>query len=499
MKRIGVCQIMQETNGFNPLLTRREDFESFGVGMGAEVVSRFGEVDELSGFSEGLNAWSEPCTAVGIVRAQAWSGGPLASDTLAWVRQALCRGLAEAGPLDGLLLALHGALAAEDQPDVDGLVLEEARRALGPDIPIVATVDLHAHCTSRMLRASDAVVAYHTAPHLDRRQTGARGAVVLERILSGARPTTAQVRLPMISIAEVHMTDSPLLAPVFRRLRDLESQSDMMSAAVLMTQPWLDVAELGWSTLVTTDGKPELARRLAEELAEMCWSRREEMTAELHSADECISLALACQGKPVVIADGGDATNSGAGGDSTHLLKAMLGRGIPGGALTIMVDPQGVARAKRVGAGGIFRCSVGGKRDSRFSRPLGVRGTVVSLQAASYMLSGHGGENLPIDMGLSATVQIGDVSLLLVERPGPGSTPDMYRCAGLEPRDFKIVVVKSPAGFRAEFGAFAAAILLADCPGCASPRFETLPYRHISRPLWPLDAISDWRTVSWVN
>ena len=102
-------------------------------------------------------------------------------------------------------------------------------------------------------------------------------------------------------------------------------------------------------------------------------------------------------------------------------------------------------------------------------------------------------------MGRAAVVQVADVTLLLVERPGPGSTPLMYRCVGLEPKGFKVLIVKSPAGFRAEFGPFAADIILSDCPGCASSRFASLPYRKIARPLWPLDPIDDWREVAWTR
>jgi len=184
--------------------------------------------------------------------------------------------------------------------------------------------------------------------------------------------------------------------------------------------------------------------------------------------EDAIARALACPGKPIVVSDGADATNSGAGGDSTHLLRAMIDQEIPEGALTIMVDGKAVAHAESVGAGGVFEFAVGGKRDNAFSQPLMVRGKVASLQPARYVLCGHLGNKLPIDMGLSATVRIGDVTLLLVEHPGPGSSPMMYRCVGLEPKDFKIVIVKSPVGFRAEFEPFAASTFSLTVP--AAPR-----------------------------
>jgi len=497
MKRIGIIQVWQESNSFNPVLTTRTDFEAFRMGIGQEALEEFAMGEEVGGFVKGLKGWGEATEPVGLVFAQAWPGGPLSREAKQWFGQVIGEHLARAGRLDGVLFSLHGALVAEDETDVDGFLLEQIRSVLGPEVPVVATIDLHAYVTVRMGRLADAVVAYHTNPHLDRFQTGERAAGVLERVMSGTKPELSAVRLPMLTTGEVTNTDGPVLGSVFGRLRELESRPEVLAASVLMVQPWLDVPHVGWTVAIFTDGRAELGRRLAEELAEMCWQRREQMKFEFLGAEASVTEALNFPGKPVIIADGADATNSGAAGDSVHLLEEMLKRDIPEGALTIMVDAEAVAHAKAVGVGGTFRLAVGGKRDNVFSRPLPVTGEVLFLKHANYILSGHCGDNLPIDMGDSAAVRIGDVMLLLVEKPGPGSTPMMYRCVGLEPKDFKIVVVKSPAGFRAEFEPFAAGIVLSACPGCASARLAEMPYGNINRPLWPVDKIDDWRTVEW--
>ncbi len=500
MKRIGIIQILQETNYFNPIQTVPGDFGNFGIGTGREVLEKYGKVGEIDGFVRGLRKWPGRVRPVGVLRLQAWSGGPAARRTRRWFAENLSRELGKAGRLDGLLVALHGAMMAVDEPDIEGFLLEKIRAIVGPDIPVVATVDLHAYMTPRMIENASAIVGYHTFPHVDQPETGIRAAGVLRRIFAGAKPVSALVRLPMITGGELQSTFAPPLRPIFRDLVALEGRKGVLSTAILMTQAYLDVPELGWSVLIVTDGDPGLARRKALSLASRCWPVRERLMEKFLKAPACIDRALACKGGPVVIADGADATNSGGGGDSIHLLKEMMGRSIPGGALTIMVDPKAVARAFAAGRGGAFRFAVGGKRDHIFSQPLKVAGKVASVhRKAAYVLTGHGGNNLKIDMGRAAVVRIGDVTLLLVEKPGPGSTPLMYRCVGLEPRDFKIVIVKSPLGFRAEFGPFAADIILSDCPGCASSRFDSLPFRRISRPLWPLDRIGDWRRVPWIR
>ena len=502
MKRVGIAQIWQESNSFNPVPTTPEHFHDWDVVEGPDVITRFGDAEELGGFLSHLARNPSGFHPVGLLRAIAWPGGPLAPETLEWLLNAFRRTLSKAPPLDGLLFSLHGALVAEDEPDVDGRLLEIARHALPAGAPVVATLDCHAHLTPRMSRNADVLVAYHTSPHLDRRETGVRAARVLDALLAGAQPASASVRLPMIVSGEMTNTFDEVLSPVFEKLKDLETRKDVLSAAVLMTQPWLDVPSLGWSTLVTTNGKADLAKDLAADLADMCWSRHDRLASDAGSfrtPDDAVADAVACPGKPVILADGPDATNSGAPGDSTHLLRAMIARDVPEGALTIMVDPEAVAHAASVGPGGAFDFPVGGKRDNRFSTPLPVTGRVLSVRPARYTLSGHAADNLAVDMGTSAAVRIRDVTLLLVTRPGPGSSPLMYRCVDLEPRDFKIVVVKSPAGFRADFGPFAAHIILTDSPGCARPRFDALPYAGITRPLWPFDEIGDYRSVPWTR
>jgi microcystin degradation protein MlrC len=143
---------------------------------------------------------------------------------------------------------------------------------------------------------------------------------------------------------------------------------------------------------------------------------------------------------------------------------------------------------------------VGGKRDTLRSAPIRIQGTVCYVGPARYTLSGHGGTNVPVDMGPSAVVRSRDVTVLLVSRPGPGGTPSMYRCVGLEPQDYRLVVVKSPSGFRADFGFFAEAMIVADTPGAASGNLRSFTYSRASRPLWPLDEIhrrdeAPWTTV----
>jgi microcystin degradation protein MlrC len=201
--RIAIGQQWQETNTFNPLPTTRADFEAFGVLRGAELIARLADTNEPGGFIQSLRAWPEAPEIVGLVRLPAWPSGTATADTLAWLLEEMTTALEQAGRVDGVLLALHGAMVSAGDPDVEGAILELMRRHIGPQVPLVASLDLHANVTRRMVESADALVLYHTAPHIDVFETGQRAAGVLRRILvEGARPVTAFQKLPLVVPAE---------------------------------------------------------------------------------------------------------------------------------------------------------------------------------------------------------------------------------------------------------------------------------------------------------
>src|SRR5262249_49504272 len=164
--RIAIGQLWQETNTFNPLPTTRADFEAFGVLRGDELLEKLADVNEPGGFIQSLRAWPERPEIVGLVRLPAWPGGTATAETFSWLLDEILGALAKAGPTDAVLLALHGALVAEGEPDVEGAVLVAVRERIGPKVPLVATLDLHTSLTRRMVGAADALVLYHTAPHI---------------------------------------------------------------------------------------------------------------------------------------------------------------------------------------------------------------------------------------------------------------------------------------------------------------------------------------------
>lgn len=500
--RIAIGQLWQETNTFNPLPTTRRDFEDFGLVRGPELVARMADVNELGGFIQSLRAWPEQPEIIGLVRLPAWPAGPVTADTFAWLRDELTTGLRQALPVDAVLLALHGSLVADGTPDVEGEMLDALRAIIGPRVPLVATLDLHANVTARMVAAADALVLYHTAPHVDVFETGQRAAAVLRRLLiDGVRPVTAFQKIPLVVPAERANTQDPAsVSHGFRQtLQDWESRPGVLAAGLATVQPWLDIPDFGSAVLVVTDGAADLAVDLCGRLANDVWSKRRSYLPELVPVEDAVRRAFAsCAEGLIVLSDSADATTSGAPGDSTWVLGELLKYDWPRAALVTLVDPELVTEAERRSPGAEWDVSLGGKRDRRFSRPVTARMRVERLFDARFTMSGHLARNMPIDMGRSAVLRRGNVFVVVTTRTGPHFAPDLFRAAGLDPFAAAVLVAKSPCGFRAAYEARAREIMVVQAPGCAPADFWRYEYRHIPRPLWPWDEIEEWASAPQV-
>lgn len=489
--RIALGQLWQETNTFNPIPTTRRDFEAFGVVRGAELIERMADTNELGGFIQSLRRWPKPPELVGLVRLPAWPGGMATAETFAWLRDEMLAALNAAGRCDAVLLALHGALVSAEEPDVEGAILQAVRERIGPKVPLVATLDLHANVTRRMVDNADALVLYHTAPHIDVFETGQRAAELLRRIVfEGARPVTAFRKVPVVLPPERANTQDP--SSVSHALREelqrLEQQPGVLAVGIATVQPWLDIPDLGSSVLVVTDGDRASAARLADDLAQRLWEVRHEYLSELTPIDVAVRRAHELHGEGlIVLSDCADATTSGAPGDSTWLLAELIKYHWQRPALITLVAPDVVEQCRELGGGGVHLGPLGGARDSRFSQPLPLKTSVERFFDARFVMSGHLARNMPIDMGASVVLGHGDVRIIVTSRSGPHFAPDLFRAAGFDPFAAGVLIAKSPCGFRAAYAPHAREILVVRAPGCAPPDFWRYDYRHIPRPLWPWD------------
>jgi microcystin degradation protein MlrC len=258
---------------------------------------------------------------------------------------------------------------------------------------------------------------------------------------------------------------------------------------VFPVQPWLDVPELGWTVVVMTDQETDKGIDYCMELAQECARAKEEFEVEKLAAAEAIRHACDIDGGPVVISDGADATSAGAYGNSTRLLSEMLRLGVNGSALVSLVDPAMANQAHESDIGGFVEGEVGRDPHNPFSPPLHIMAEVLATSDGRFYINGHGGNNLSINMGKTAALGIGNVVLVVSEKAGPGHDPLLFRHIGFEPKDAKIVVVKSPVGFRAAYEPFAKGIILADTPGAATSNLGSLSFAKRLKPMYPFEEV----------
>ena len=486
---IAVGQLLQETNSLNPVLTRREDFELYGLVRGADVMERYGDVGELAGFAGLPDEMGEPVVWHGMLRAVAWSGGPLVAGLLAELIEGMTAPLRET-KVDGVLLSLHGAQSAVDDPDVSGRMLAAVRGAVGPDVPIAATLDLHANVTPLMAEHADVLVGYHTFPHVDHVSCGRRAARCLARMLRhGTRPAVRVFKVPMVVNSEGRATDHGVQSDLWQQIVASEDRPDVDSVGLYPVQPWLDAPWLGWTFYQAHLGDAPFDD---EAVGSACWNTRRHRDIDYVTPESLIATARAIDGGPVAVSEGHDATNSGAPGDSTQLLTAMVRQEIgDGGGLCFCVDPEAVEHCIQADVGALVSLRIGGRRDP-FSESL-------ALGTLRYTLSGHGGHNLPVDMGRMARLRVRDTTIVLVEETGPGSSPQLYEAAGTDPRAFKIVLAKSPEGFRADYAPFSTGILYAAAPGCATPYIEQIQLHQATQPIFPSTDLDDASRADWAG
>lgn len=492
--KIAIGGLMQETNTFSPVPGRYEDF---APAFGGSIVEKCrGTQTEMGGF---LDTLAEAGAEVFPTMAGwAVSAGVVLRADFERLLQELLHRLADAGQVEAVLLALHGAMVVEEIGDGEGYLLREVRRLVGPQIPVVASLDLHALITAEMVEYANALVGYHAYPHTDRYETGTRAARLLLRQVRGeVGPTMAWQPIPMIVPPENAQTTHGPGAEVLRQAQRWEADGTVLAASVFLVQPWLDVPGQGSATVVVTDGDPASALYYAQGLAAQLWTRRRRFEVELWSVEEALRRARQVTGHPVVLAESSDSTSSGSPGDSAEVLRGLLELGFEEPAAVYIVDPEAVAAAVAAGVGNEVSLTVGGRLDPAHHSPLPLTGRVHLIADGHFTYKGKGFYGVPAHLGRTAVLQVGPIAVLLSEKPGLSIDPELYRAHGIEPRDLKVVAVKSPNFFRANYEPFAAEILLVNTPGVSPSNLRALPFRQVRRPLWPLDEF-EWAPAEWI-
>ena len=489
--RIALGGILHETHTFMPGRTTLADFKQGAYAAGDNLLS------EMSGARSGIGGMIDGATARGwqllpTLYATAMPAGLVSDDAYQTLLDDLCARLRACFPVDGLLLTLHGAMVAAGELDAESAILARLRLMVGRDTPIVVLLDMHGNISPRLVELADALLAYDTNPHVDGHARGLEAADILSRLLAGQiRPTAAIARPRILLPAQSTGTADPPLSLVHERAARMKAEEAVISIAIMGGFAYADTPFTGPSLIVVTDNQPRLARQYADELSDLLFHHRHSARPDFLPAHEAVAKAASARNGPVILVDSADNIGGGTPGDGTDALAAMLDLGARE-ATIVLADAEAVATCQAAGPGAAITLSIGGKADSWHGQPVTVSGLVRSLSdgvfspelADNHFASFYGDR---VNMGGCAWLRVGGVNILLTERKTPPMDLAQLRHIGIAPERQKMIVVKSAVAYRAAYMPIAAAVIEMDTAGLCSANLSRFPWRHLPRPVFPLD------------
>jgi microcystin degradation protein MlrC len=494
--RIAFGGFLHETNTFAP---SKAGIDAFQNGGGWPALSRgddiFAGVHSVNvGASGFVEAGKEAgWTLLPTLWCAASPSAHVAADAFETITDELVARIKAALPLDGLYLDLHGAMVSEGFDDGEGEVLARVRQAIGPGVPLVASLDLHGNVSPLMVEMADALVAYRTYPHVDMAETGRRSAVYLARLLgSPARHAKAFRQIPYLIPIAWQATAMEPCRTIYGELAALEGET-VPTLSFLPGFPAADFADCGPS-IVAYGATQEDADRAADAIANRVTASEGAFKGRVFQPDEGVREAMALAAgasRPIVISDTQD--NPGAGGDSDTMgmVHALLRNGAERAAIGVIVDAEAAAAAHAAGVGATLSLSLGAKSRIPGDAPLEAEFLVEQLSDGRFVAPGpfYGGSRM--NLGLSACLRIGGVRIVLGSRKAQMADQAMYRQVGIEPREQAILVNKSSVHFRADFEPIAETILVCAAPGPMPVDPAALPWRRLrpgirTAPLGPV-------------
>lgn len=486
--RVAILGFLHESNTFLSVPTRYEDFLHASLTHGEAMIARWkGSHHELGGMiarCEELGLDIAPGMATFAV-----PSGTIAEESYERIASELIASLQNVLPVDGVLIALHGATVSARYRDADGDILRRIRSVVGPDMPVIVTLDLHANISEEMAQNSTALIAYRTNPHLDQYERGYEAAQMMDQTLLGKiRPVQAVVRPPLLIQLSRQYTGEAPASRLYEDLQKVLLWPGILSASVALGFYYADVEEMGMGFIAVADGNFSLAQQAATWLADQAWKSREQFTADLPDAAQAVKMANASRKKPVVLMDIGDNIGGGGPGDSTLLLQELMEQGSRN-ALIVLYDPASVQHCLRVGVGRARALDVGAKTDKLHGDPLHIQGRVRTLSDGVFVERQirHGGWGGG-DQGITAVVEtVEQHTIILTSKRMMPMSLEQLLSLGIHPEWKDILVVKGVNAPRSAYAPIAGEIILAGTSGVTSDDPSQFHYLHRRKPLFPLE------------
>ncbi len=488
---------VHESNTFKKGETTLQDFRNDVLDLGQTAIDRFqGVNEELAGFLDAGRAGGWRITH--SVSAHATPGARVSREAFDHIAGIICDAAREhRATLDGILLALHGSMVPSFCEDGEGELLRRLRAIVGPDLPIAATLDLHAMVTPAMVEQAQIFVSYKTYPHVDMRATGLHAGRLLDATMRGQlRPRTIRAHVPMLDEANAGRTDVAGTAALYTRAAAHEAEPGILAVSVNAGFSEADITEMGPTVLVTHDtGAEARAKTIARDLARSIWDGRGKVANSFLTPAEAAAAArdFDASAGPLVIADYADNPGAGAYGDATALLAALLDTGAQPGAFAPMIDPEAAASLHRHRVGETVTIDLGGKCDPAFGGgPLRLTGEILHLSDGTYTGDGPILGGITHSFGPTAVFRVQGIDILVVTLPGQMLDLQQVVTFGIRPARLRFLVVKSMQHFRAAFEPVAGKVIVCDTGALATPQAQLRPYTRVRRPVWPLDRDMVW-------
>ncbi len=486
--RLALAGFLHESNTFATSPTRREDFP---LHVGAAVAARFGGTfHEMAGFLAGAGEYG--FDAYPVAAAEATPAGPVTRDAYEHITGLITSGLAAAPALDGVLLALHGAMVVEDLPHADLETVRRVRQVVGAGVPIAVTHDYHANIPAEMAECADILVVYKTNPHIDQLERGLQAARILAATARGeARPVIGLAKPEVLLNIYFHNTSRPPVQPLLAAAVGLEQTPGVLAASVAAGYQYADVPAMGPTMAVVTDGDRTAAAAQAQDLADRLWAVREQLHVRLPGPADAVRQAMAAARYPVGLLDFGDNIGGGSAGDSTLILAELLAQRAEGWVVTLW-DPAGAQACNAAGIGAEITLSAGGHTDTQHGEPVQVRGRVRSLHDGRYEETErrHGGGR-HFDQGLTAVLAITDPGrglLVLNTRRAMPNSIHQIMSLGIVPAQQRLLVAKGAVAPRAAYEPVVADLIEVDSGGATAIGRPASAYRRARPNLY------EWRT-----
>ena len=451
---------------------------------------------ETPGFVAAMDA-SGPWTPVGIALAMTEPNGPVEHGFFVELLDTIAHRLKAALPVDAVYICSHGAALTTEEDDPDGELFEKVREIVGPDVPIAATLDLHANVSERMVRSIDAFIGYRTNPHLDMRERGAEAAAAIRDMLAGLRPRAAFIRLPIVPPTVTLLTAAGPYAEMID-LGQRRMNPEIMNVSAMGGFAFADAATCGLSVVVTARHDKRAAETLAREIAALGWANRARFYPHLTSLDDAVAKALAVGRDPslpaLAFADVADNPGGGGRGNTVFLLRAFYEAGVRDALLGVFYDPPLAAEAHRYGRHYQFDARFNREESTKFSEPWSAPARVMSLTDGNCV--GRRGiyAGMRLELGPCAALQVGGVTVVVISHRVQCADPIFFEMMGLDIGRARSVVVKSRGHFRGGFDEFFGPdqIVEVDLPGLTSPVLSRFEWQRLPRPVIPLDDNVEW-------